>query len=160
MIIELSYNNYICDTRYYEAKCGYVSIFNKIGNYFKNLPKGDITYNGSHESPNATLEPIIDNGGSNTTNNSNNSNSNSTGNSSNEKPVSKCNSGYVYVEDDGLCYSKTDKTGGTTTHVYDDEGNIIASGVGCASSDYRMFFDESLGFDDSGTCYKVMSPNY
>lgn len=163
VVIKFSYDNYTCYTSYYEERCEYVSIFDKIGNYFKNLPKNDNKY---QESPNTTLKPTIDDTNSNNTNNSNNnvnsdnSNSNSNGSSSNEQPASRCNSGYVYVEDDGLCYSKTDKEDGTTTHIYDDEGNIIASGVGCASSEYRMFFDEALGFDDSGTCYRVISPNY
>ena len=80
-------------------------------------------------------------------------------NTSTKKPTTttkktKCNSGYVYVSLDNLCYSKKDYVSPETVHTIEN-GEIVASGIKCPKG-YTITWESGL----NGECYKTAKPNY
>lgn len=72
-----------------------------------------------------------------------------------QTPVSKCNDGYVYESVSNHCYLLSDQQSAETRHTYDDNGEIIASGIWCPDG-YEINFE----VDQNGECIKYINPNY
>lgn len=80
-------------------------------------------------------------------------------NNNNESQVvpsrEKCNTGFLYDDYTNKCLDSSDYAEPWTEDIYDEEGNILASGIKCPDN-YLISWD----LEPAGYCFKLVNPNY